>query len=326
MGRGQSFEGRSTTVPAAVRSVGVAAMWLGCSACSVLIDSEPQQCKIDDDCTERGGAFARTECVDGYCTAVERTELPSQPEQPTCKDDGDCDASEACIEKKCQSRWACIEKASTQTDKKAIEVSLPVATSFGDPMPGVVGKVCRSIDPSCSSPVAEVTSDETGVFHITVPGDFTGYMDVVVEPFFPMLYYFPTPLTSGASLPPLNLTPAELVYGLGAAVGAVPDPERGHVLLSVISCLGTAPGVHLKAPKADKNTIPYYVQDGIPSADREVTTNEGSGGFLNFPPGNAVVDLSAGSISKLGSLSLTVRAGYLTNLAFGPKGADWGPQ
>lgn len=294
------------------------------SACSVLIDSEPQQCEQLEDCTERGSAFEQTECVDGYCTVIEREVFPQAPEQATCKEDADCDGSEACIEKKCESRWACVDGSPAASDDGALAISILVATSFGDPMPGVVGKACRSIDPSCSSPVLEAISDETGVFHLSLPADFTGYMEVVVEPFFPVLYYFPAPLRSGMSLPALNLTPAELIQGLGLAVGAAPNPERGHVLLSLQSCLGTAPGVHLSAPKADRDTIAYYVQGGIPSADRDVTTDEGSGGFLNFPPGNAVVELSAGSLDKLGSLSLTVRPGYITNVTFGPSGANWG--
>jgi hypothetical protein len=300
------------------------------SACSVLIDSEPKQCAVDDDCVSRGGAFDETACVDGYCTVVDREVLSAEPgaseesEPVICKEDADCDAAEACIEKKCESRWACIDDEPAASTHQQIELTILVSTSFGDPMPGVAGKACRSIDPSCGSPVLEVTSDETGLFHLTLPADFTGYMEVVVEPFFPVLYYFPTALHSGMSLPAINLTPAELIQGLGLAVGAAPDPERGHVLVALQSCLGTAPGVHLNAPKADEKTITYYVQGGIPSADRDVTTDEGSGGFLNFPPGNAVVELGAGSLDELGSLSLTVRPGYITNLAFGPTGASWG--
>jgi hypothetical protein len=336
MGRGQFVAIRAVAIQAAaiqaaaiqaaaIQAVAVSAVVWG-SACSVLIDSEPQQCSVDEDCVERGRAFEQTECVDNYCTVIEPEVevLPQQPLPVTCKEDADCDAAEACIEKACVGRWTCIDEAPTTTKHEPIEVSILVATSFGEPMPGVLGKACRSIDPSCGSPVLEATSDETGVLHLALPPDFTGYMEVVAEPFFPVLYYFPAPLTSGMSLPALNLTPAELIQGLGLAVGAAPDPERGHVLIALQSCLGTAPSVHLSAPKADDKTIAYYVQDGIPSADRDVTTAEGSGGFLNFPPGNAVVDLSSGSLDEVGSLSLTVRPGYITNLAFGPSGANWG--
>lgn len=318
MGRGQFVEKRLVAGQFVAASVFVL-----CSACSMLIDSEPQQCEVPEDCTIRGGAFEETECVEGYCAVVEREVLQQDPLPSTCKEDADCDAAEACIEKKCESRWVCIEEEPPESDHAQIDVAILVATSFGEPMPGVVGKACRSIDPSCGSPVLEVTSDETGLFHLSLPADFTGYMEVVAEPFFPVLYYFPTSLRSGMSLPALNLTPAELIQGLGLAVGAAPDPERGHVLVAVQSCLGTAPGVHLNAPKADDKTITYYVQGGIPSADRTETTEEGSGGFLNFPPGNAVVELSAGSLDRLGSLSLTVRPGYITTLAFGPTGANW---
>lgn len=297
-----------------------------CSACSVLIDSEPQQCETRQDCAERGGAFEETECIDGYCTVVDQQVLPQEPGPVpgTCKKDEDCDAAEACVDKACVSRWECIDDSPATVDEEEVSVSVLVATSFGEPMPGILAKACRSIDTSCGSPVTEATSDASGVLHLTLPAGFTGYLEAVAEPFFPMLYYMPSPLRSGMSLPTLSLTPAEIIVGLGLAVGAAPDPERGHVLLSLQSCLGPAPGVHLNAPRADETTIAYYVQDGIPSADREVTTAEGSGGFLNFPPGNAVVDLSSGSLEELGSISLTVRPGYITSLTFGPSGADWG--
>lgn len=294
---------------------------LACSACTVFIDAEPQQCQADTDCTARGGEFKRTECDEGYCSPAEpevvQTIAPAEPDD-SCTKETDCDLSESCVEKECVSRWACVSEEPVAPSTEAIEVSVLVATSFGEAMPGVPGKACRSIDPSCGSPVLEATTDASGLFHLTLPAGFTGYLEVVYEPFFPVLYYFPAPLQAGTMLPVLNLTPAELIAGLGLAVGAAPDPERGHVLLSLKSCLGAAPGVHLSAPKADDKTITYYVQGGIPSADRDATTEDGSGGFLNFLPGNAAIELSAGAIESLGSLSLTVRPGYITAVSFDP--------
>lgn len=294
---------------------------LACSACTVLIDAEPLQCQVDADCTLRGGDFKHSECDEGFCSPVEQEVeqevLPQQPDD-SCTKDTDCDPSEACVEKECLSRWACVSEEPSVASTEAIEVSVLVASSLGDPMPGVLSKACRSIDPSCGQPVVEATSDAAGMLHLSLPAGFTGYLEVVYEPFFPVLYYFPAPLLNGAKLPVLNLTPAELITGLGLAVGAAPDPARGHVLLSLKSCVGTAPGVHLSAPKADASTITYYVQGGIPSADRDATTEDGSGGFLNFPPGNAAIELSTGSIDALGSLSLTVRPGYITAVSFDP--------
>ncbi len=285
-----------------------------CSACSVLIDAEPQQCEVDDDCTVRGGDFSSSECVDGYCSMVEED---IRPAVGSCSKDPDCDVSEACVEKKCESRWQCIDDAPASAADGPIQASLLVS-NFGEPMPNVPARACRSADPNCSSPVAEVTSDATGRLNLSLPDGFTGYLEVVVEPFFPVLYYFPSPLLSDTPLPALSLTPREVIQGLGLAVGAQPDPERGHILMSVTGCEGPAPGVNLSAPKADDETIPYYVLDGIPSADLDATTAAGSGGFLNFPPGNAVVKLASGKAGELVSLSLTVRQGFITSVSFNP--------
>lgn len=296
-------------------------MFIGGTACSVLIDAEPRQCESDSECTSRGGQFKNSECLDGFCSVVEQEVLAQQPENK-CSKDADCDISESCVDKECVSRWACVGQLPDAGVDDEIQVVLPVASSFGDPVPSVPGKACRNIDPSCSSPVVEAVSDEQGLFHLVLPADFTGYFEVVVPPFFPMLYYFPSDLRSGASLPVLSLTPTQLIEGLGLAVGAAPNPERGHILLAAKSCVGPAPGVHLESAKADDETIPFYVLDGIPSRDLEVTTTDGSGGFLNFPVGNSVLNLSVGSLDELASLSLTVRPGYITSVSFDPAGVQ----
>lgn len=300
----------------------VAGLIAVCSACNVLIDAEPQQCQLDRDCRSRGGAFASSACVDGYCVEVEEQQLPAQPAK--CSKDSECDASEACVEKKCVSRWECIEDTPAAPNEKVIEQSLLVTNVLAEPMPGVPAKLCRAVDPSCSAPDAQLVSDAQGLFHLKLPRGFTGYLEVTQEPFFPILYYFPPVLDSKTALVPLALTPVQLIQGLGGAVGAAPDDERGHILLTILSCLGGAPGVAFSAPKADDQTITYYVQGGIPSGDFDATTSEGSGGFLNFPPGNVVVKLRSGKAGELAALSLTVRAGYITSVAFNPGGLEVG--
>jgi hypothetical protein len=287
-----------------------------CSACNVLIDAEPQQCQVDRDCRSKGGEFASTSCVDGYCVEVEEQQQPVKAAK--CSKDAECDASEACIEKQCTSRWECVDDKGTTPNPKAVKQTLLVTDILAAPMPNVPAKLCRAVDTSCDSPDAELVSDAQGLFHFELARGFTGYLEVTMEPFFPILYYFPPVLDANTPLPPLALTPVQLIQGLGGAVGAVPDDERGHILLTVLSCMGPAPGVSFSAPKADDKTITYYVQGGIPSQDFDATTSEGSGGFLNFPPGNAVVKLSSGKAGELTALSLTVRAGHITSVAFNP--------
>ena len=84
------------------------------------------------------------------------------------------------------------------------------------------------------------------------------------------------------------------------------------------SCLGEAPNIVLVAPRADAQTIPYYVLDGVPAADLTATTEAGSGGFLNFPPGNATVSIETKSGDRLTTLSFVVRKGTISTVRFQP--------
>jgi hypothetical protein len=68
------------------------------------------------------------------------------------------------------------------------------------------------------------------------------------------------------------------------------EPERGTILINVLSCTGAgAPGVVFKADTADERTTPFYVEGGVPVASRTETNTDGFGGFVNIPTGTVVV-------------------------------------
>jgi hypothetical protein len=147
---------------------------------------------------------------------------------------------------------------------------------------------------------------------------FGGYLETNAEGFFPQLNFIPQQLRDGMILTPITLTPREIIAGLAGVVGAQPDPERGHIVLSVASCVGNAAGVRISAPRSDDKSILYYVNDGFPTADLEATTKDGSGGFLNFRTGNATVNLTTTGNLELSQMSLTVRSDTLSVVHFQP--------
>jgi hypothetical protein len=267
---------------------------MGVLSCSFTLDFDEQQCTTNSDCRSRGDAFENSECVDGVCEAG-----------PECRQDEDC-AGEPCVKGRCVDRWACLDDQPSPA-REAIVRMVPVSTIFGDPLPRVPVLVCNIVDTECTAPVASLMTDDSGILTLELEPDFTGYLETKLDMFFPQMDFLPTLIADETSIVPITLSPAPVIAGLAQAVGAAPDPERGHIVMSSWSCLGEAPNVVLEAPRADAQTIPYYVLNGVPSADLEATTEDGSGGYLNFQPGNATVNINTKNGDRLMTLSVVVR-------------------
>ena len=88
------------------RALVVAAISLLASACSRLVDSDVVQCSVDQDCTQRGGAFAASACVDHFCQPVKSVECSVNQD---CTQRGDKFAGWICVDSTCQAPgpWTC---------------------------------------------------------------------------------------------------------------------------------------------------------------------------------------------------------------------------
>jgi len=63
------------------------------SACTVVFEVEKEQCSTDDDCQDRGGEFADSVCVAGFCRGLAT---------PTgCQSNAECTGTQMCIEQEC---------------------------------------------------------------------------------------------------------------------------------------------------------------------------------------------------------------------------------
>lgn len=274
-------------------------------SCSFTLDFDAKQCTVDRDCRARGDAFDNAECIDGFCE-----------EGPECREDNECPAG-PCDKGSCVDRWACLkDRPSPATD--TLTRIVPVTTVFGDPLPFVPVLLCNIVDTECTNPTASLMADEAGLLTLELEPDFVGYLDIKVDDFFPQMNFLPKLLAQETTLPAITLSPVPVIAGLAQAVGAAPDPERGHIVMSSASCLGEAPDVVLDAPRADEQSIPYYVLDGSPQSNLDATTKDGSGGYLNFRTGNATVTIETSHGQELATLSVIVRSSTISFIHFQP--------
>lgn len=279
---------------------------MGLFSCSFVTDFDQVQCDEPKDCRALGPEFIHGDCVEGLCEPG-----------PLCLDDDECEETESCVDEICVDRWACLDdKVSAAEDPVAVQV--PVISIFGDPMPDVPVRVCSVVDIDCKEPTLELVSDEDGLLSFEVQPTFRGYLDARVPGFFPQISFLPDVLTNPSFLPPLSLSPAEIIEALAEQVGAAADPDRGHLVVTVASCSGGAPNLVITSKSADDQAIRYYVSANVPAPDRESTTEEGSGGFLNLVVRAAEVTVSTKDGKELFSTNIFTRKGTISSVHFQP--------
>ena len=272
----------------------------------------PRECNVDDDCALLGKPG--NVCIDALC-------FPAVDGHP-CTADAECSAygpefvGGRCVSSTCRAnpRWRC-EKPTTATSMEPLAVTVFVRDSLSlNPLRSIRAQVCQKLDVSCSEPITETTSDSEGYFKFTVPADFAGYMKVEDRRYMPAMYFFPPALPSDGKLQPFPLLGAGLVDSLALSLGSRLDRERGHMMLVAEDCLGMAlPGVSFTSTQPDRSTIQFYVRDLLPSTTAKETAEVGNGGYLNFPIGNAIIDVTlVKSMLKLTTFSVVVRPGFIS--------------
>jgi hypothetical protein len=272
--------------------------------CNLIYDFERTQCEVDSDCTARGGEFESMRCTDGYCESF-------------CQEDEDCGDDESCIESECVDRWACFEEKPVSSSSM-FDLSVAFRDIGGVALPDVSVNLCSNFDPNCETPREKLKTDEDGRLEFKVESSFAGFLETKEPGYFPQMDFLPENLSGDTELPAINLSPAANITGLALATGGAVDDERGHVLLTMRSCAGAAPGVRMSARRSDAESLSFYINGGFPAADLDATTEDGAGGFLNFQPGNATLDLETEAGRSIAQLGLSVRKGTLSVLTLNP--------
>ncbi len=299
----------------------VAAILLLAPACSRLVDSDVVQCSVTQDCTQRGGEFADSICVDHFCQPVKQVECSVSLD---CTQRGDEFAGWVCVDNTCQAPgpWTCLDNvvwpSSTPGNVTAIINFTDIIT--GQPVAGVAFQVCHKLDTTCAAPIIrDLTSDSAGRASFTVQSGFDGYFQSTSAGIMPFLYFFYPPLTSNREVPSVPILQETALATFATMAGGTVMPNRGHVLARAYNCLGqTAEGVHFTSPEGNDETAPFYMIKGIPSTKHSATDSSGNGGLLNLPPGTATLTGVLDNGDAIGTLSVVTVAGRMTYTAMVP--------
>jgi hypothetical protein len=274
------------------------------------------ECAQDGDCVERLGANAT--CVDRTCFAPEAQ----------CEVDEDCVArgpeykGGRCADRQClpNPKWRCEPAPIPATPM--VDLIVPVIDALQlSYVPDVPLVACSKLDYECAQPVVKAMTGTDGRAKLSVPANFSGYVQQVESTSYgPGLYFPPALLPMDKELRNFPIFRNGSTAALGLALGAALDPERGHIMLVSEDCMGNAvPGVAFTTPQADTKTVQFYVRGQIPTTSAVDTPPEGTGGYMNLPPG--VVVITAKEVKsgiELSTTTVLVRAGVISMLYVRP--------
>ncbi len=192
-----------------------------------------------------------------------------------------------------------------------------------DPAAGLMAERCAASDPDCSMSLGSEAVLQNGAIEASVPASFYGYLDVTGGGYKPMLVYLGPPSNLPLPVEPVPLFSAFWFNVVLQAVGLdTEDPARGHLLVLGADCtLSPAAGLSFSASTADAQTERFYQVDADTiDAQGTETYDVGLGGFVNLPPGLAVVRLyfASDTSTPIGQAEVTIRAQSITMLRLGP--------
>ncbi len=256
-------------------------------ACTVLADTNREQCATDSDCAQRGGAFSGSVCRNSVCVT--------------------------------DPMWGCIGNVQwppTMGGGRVTARLMLTDLETGLPVQGAKANICQKIDTNCNNPVArDVTSDEMGVLAVEVDKGFEGFVEIANEPTHTgTLYFFYPPLTEDRHIPYCPLVPLSAFLSLGSQLGANLDVTRGAAIAIGYDCTGTtAAGLTYSIDEEDDATLLFFMQKGLPTITSKETEGSGQGGYVNVKPGiRRLTALLQETGKRVGEVSLVVRPGVLT--------------
>jgi hypothetical protein len=259
------------------------------TACSVLIDSNREQCATDGDCQRRGGVFARSLCSESVCVTdpkwgcIGSVVWPSPPPVPS-------------------------------PDKVTVKMSLSnLLTEMV--VAGAAARVCGKLDPTCDLPIqSDILSDDNGVLNIELSKFFDGYLEIKYANMVSTMYFFNPPVDADRVIPFIPLVPFDALARFGDQLKMQPLADRGTVIGLSYDCQGNgADGVQLFSDQADEFTAPFYMASGFPSLEATQTDKSGQGGIANVPLGPRLISGRRADTGELfGTVSIQTRAIWIT--------------
>ncbi len=231
--------------------------------------------------------------------------------------------------------WSCLNRAVAPPSVPTFSGTVPrvvfsiqvVDLSTGQIYPDAQVRACGLADINCDAPVTDVLSvDAEGWVDVPLFQSFTGFLEITSPDMVPYLFYLTEPLAPSSTIEyPLAVVSLVSLGPLVQLVGVDPQAGTGVIAVRVFNCTGdTASGASLTTQTPG---VPWYFVDGLPTGMGSETGAEGIAGYVNVPPGLAVVDVRAPNGTRVASSqSLVVRAGWLSAVYVKPSGRQLAAQ
>lgn len=227
------------------------------------------------------------------------------------------------------SDWSCLRPADelgalvTNPEAPRLIQSLQVVSlTTGAVLPGISVRACAQRDVDCVEPITPtMIPDADGWVDVPLYEGFDGYLEISGDVIVPTTLFYSNPLgmETRSDETPLGLVEKSVLPSLSAATGTAQDENLGLVYLRAFDCGGVeAPGIVFSI---DRPGVGWYFIDGLPTVSAEETAASGLGGFMNVPPGVAVVNAAIGASGTAIAppKSVVVRRGWMAGLRWVPK-------
>jgi hypothetical protein len=212
-------------------------------------------------------------------------------------------------------RWACLDESPPNTaapNVPTIDLALGIADTVTDTVPeGLTARACDSLDANCDTPLlTEVVPSEDGVLHLRVAQGFDGYIELRSPSTVPTMYFVNRALMLD-TVRSFAVISTMALNGLAMQARVPLDAALGHVLISVFDCMG-APASDIQLV-SDAGGVAFVFVDGRPAVGRDVTSEDGVGGFVNVPIGYAVLEGRRANDGRvLRTTNVLVRSGWFS--------------
>jgi hypothetical protein len=216
--------------------------------------------------------------------------------------------------------WDCLETGEeplpvptvAQSNDRVVYSVQFVDLSTGRVYPDAQVRACGVADINCEAPVTNTLRvDAQGWVDLPLYRNFAGFLEVTSSEALPYLFYLTGPLVTSTVEYPIVTVSLTSIGSLVQLLGVDPEPGTGFMALRAFDCEGnTAPGATVSGTNEG---VRWYFVDGLPNTTATATGPDGLGGFVNMPPGLAVVDLKApNGVSIRGAQSFVVRANWVS--------------
>jgi len=226
--------------------------------------------------------------------------------------------------------WSCLDRPVQQVSAPVFAGSAPqviyslqmVDLSSGAIYRNLRVRACALTDVNCANPLTNMLGvNEQGRVDVPLFQNFTGYLEITSTELVPQIFYVNEPLQPRTQPDfPLAMLSLSSLGPLAQLLGANIAPDTGFIGIRIFDCQGdTASGVTLLS---DNDAVPWYLVDGLPSTQASATGQEGLAGFMNVPPGLAVVRAVAPDGTEIGLQSMVVRPGWMSSMYVRPPGVQ----